>query len=353
MRNRSICFALVCAIWLSGFPGQSTAVTQAVQMAGALGAFLKLEVTAEIVHSFRCPQVVALCQAIAEKDLPSVRASIAAGADLNAVGRAGISPLMIAWFCYDEPIFDLLLASGANPNLPITDQRSIDEFFLHQSTVTTLAATSDRDDCFDKIMIHGGNPNTAVLHMAGPLSQSLHGISPNQLHRVERLLQHGADVNALNWQGLSPVLEAVSTAHRFDIASLLIDYGADIYHRDRTDRWRLVHYTLHAGNRGIPLSESQQQQRRELLLKLQQMGESLEYAEYELYWGTLNVYYWPPFPPLVAEAMGVPVPKRFLKIPVPEQASERYDFRRVQRIYQPGEVFSASDQGDPRHVPLP
>lgn len=63
---------------------------------------------------------------------------------------------------------------------------------------------------------------------------------------VERALADGADVNAKNKHGLTPVLSAAHMGHK-DIVRYLVSKGADIEAKDKRGRSAMTH-AAHKGN---------------------------------------------------------------------------------------------------------
>ncbi len=134
------------------------------------------------------------------------------GAEVNATNHYGLSALMQAVRNKQEKTVELLLKAGANPNLTTQDQpaailqgRPTVEIFRQ---LITAGATVDKRD------IAG---NTA-LHWA-----SAHGDEA----AVTFLLKAGADVNAVNNTGNTPLLEAINHPSRPEVVRLLLAHGAD------------------------------------------------------------------------------------------------------------------------------
>ncbi len=281
-------------------------------------------VSADAIDSFDDPAVVLLCRSILAKDFEACESLVRSGVDLNAVGLGGITPLMISYLCYEESVFELLLTSGANPNIPVTDQAPLRRYLLGGRTVSYFLATGDHTRLFEIALAHGANPNTTTMSGVPILHNMVGGGAPDSADRLKLVLRYGADVNVLNNRGATPVIAAVDTYPRFDLASILIDYGADIRLSPTRESWKLVHYVLNATNRGAPLTPEQERDRQVLLRKLAGMGENLEYAEYELYMATIDSGFLNLWPPQVAQALGLPVPERFLNIPVPDEIAVQY-----------------------------
>lgn len=68
------------------------------------------------------------------------------------------------------------------------------------------------------------------------------------MHTIKSLINNGADVNASDRDGITPLmLAAQSLKFPIDIACHLLNNGADIHARDNTERTAL-HYAARDGN---------------------------------------------------------------------------------------------------------
>lgn len=292
----------------------------------------------QALSSFRNPETNRLCRAIVDRDLDECQRAIRQGAGINDIGRGGTTPLTIAYFCYDESIFDLLLTSGGNPNFPVTDESALQRVFVLNKSVTMMTSyKTDMSDAFEKVMANGGSPLGPVVRR-GSLLHYLIFPSARFNSRIKLLLDHGADIEQPDQDGYSPLIASVAKARRFDIAMLLIEYGADYRARGPRDPWSFVHYVLHIGRLGEPLTPEQEAGRQQLLRKLQSLGISIEYAEYELYIGSLNHGINYILPPKVSQAMGLPVPARYLELEVPDYIFNNYDLTGIGGNYNPASV---------------
>lgn len=275
--------------------------------------------------SFPDADVRDLCTAIYDRDYIRCKSLVSNGVDVNSVGDGGLSPLMIAYLCYDDRIFSFLLESDANPNIPVTREFVFIPLTENYRTVTVLASTSPMPGCFELVMQHGGNAATPF----GPRKPLLSGLIASRsfqlAERIKLLLAHGVDIDQVDRDGLSAVYVAVAKAQQFEIAELLIQHGADYKTPGPNKYWRLVHYTLDAASTGDALTPDQEASRQQLLRKLDDLGESVEYAEYELFMSksSPNTSQRPP-PPFWMHAFGYTVPERFLDLPVPESVAKKY-----------------------------
>lgn len=198
----------------------------------------------EAADYFSDPAVVELCEAIERNDLAAMRVTIAAGADVNAVGRDGMTPLLWAFPEGKLDRFVLLLQNGADPNVRFKSDFGIgyQPFHPHPSnrgpladngchaglTVTHLACRSRLTPFFEAVFAHGGDPNlTDGKTGQAPLDLVLARDLTDQTKRVETLLERGADPGRFcDYNRTYPVLQAVRN-QLYVAAARLVRAGAD------------------------------------------------------------------------------------------------------------------------------
>lgn len=249
---------------------------------------------------FQDEKVIALCKAIEADDLATMREIIAAGVDVNAVGKCGMTPLL--WSFPDRKLerFRLLLEHGANPNVPLTGDVGLKDQAFHPyvtggssfldrgchegHTVTLLACRSPVIDYFRVVMEHGGDAKLADAKTGEvPLDIVLDRYIPDSRERVESLLQHGVDLNRFcPWKSAYPLVEAFQN-DKYDVAVLLLEAGADPKLVHPKNERRLIHAISRrlqpdASGRTRAISKDLQT----LIDKLAERGETLGQAEIEL-----------------------------------------------------------------------
>lgn len=159
-------------------------------------------------------EVRALAEAASKGQLQKVEALVEQGVDVNARGVRNATPLFFAMRSSNLEGFTKLLELGADPNVVFDDGGTV----MHW-------AVQHKNDAFLKAALkHGGNPNLKNDDMFKhtPLFEAL----GEQSDKLDILLSAGADVNAQNRFGSTPVMVAAGRG-RFDIVYKLLDHGAD------------------------------------------------------------------------------------------------------------------------------
>jgi len=194
---------------------------------------------------FEDDKVISLCRAIEADDLPRIEQLIKDGADVNALGKDGMTPLLWAFPERKFARFELLLKHGAEPNVMIKSNLGLKGQPFHPypsggqflddrgcaagHSVTHLAARSPQIEYLQAVLAHGGDAN-----LANPTTgqRPLHVVINRHYHfdvmqRVELLLAAKAEVNVFDDYTFNyPVTRAVNE-DLYDVALLLLRSGAD------------------------------------------------------------------------------------------------------------------------------
>jgi len=160
---------------------------------------------------FDGPQIIKLCHAIEKNDVDEMNRLIAEDADVNAVGKDGMTLLLWAFPDHKPERFECLLKHGADPNVLFKSDFGVkyrpfhpipggENFFedrgchLGQS-VTHLACRSPKISYMQLVFAHGGNANLIDKKTKEtPLSISICRGMPDMKKRTEILLGKGADL---------------------------------------------------------------------------------------------------------------------------------------------------------------
>lgn len=228
MRCRASCLLLILAAGVHGQDRRGTPLMQAV----AFGSFADVEslLTAGAdVNTRNSFDATALIWGAAdERKAPLL---ISKGGDVNARSRLGRTPLMIAAACDGgSGIVRLLLSKGADPKAK--DNGGI--------TPLWLAAAAGDTESVRLLLDAGADVNAAAGGGTTPLMQALTNCN---LAAVQLLLAHHANVNATNTSGgqvkFGPIQLANLTPLHFaapyctsGVVRTLLDAGADPNARD-------------------------------------------------------------------------------------------------------------------------
>lgn len=169
---------------------------------------------------FSQPAEIALVKAVCKDDHRTIDRLIKSGADVNATGDSGVTPLFVAVHCRSHESFDLLLKAGANANsilddctsLPWVASRIPDDYFISR-LVAAKAELSGSEQC----------PESSAL--LGAISLEFQGGYRNN---YDLLVSSGVDLNMR--YGPSPGYTAAEKAvglGKFSIALDLVQRGYD------------------------------------------------------------------------------------------------------------------------------
>ncbi|EMI46089.1 ankyrin repeat domain-containing protein, partial [Rhodopirellula sp. SWK7] len=176
---------------------------------------------------FNDSAVVELCNAIEANDIATMKRLIAEGVDVNAIGEGGVTPLLWAFVDNQPERFQLLLKHGADPNVKLTSDLGHPNAFRAGDTVMHLAARSQFPDHFLQVMKHGGDPTILGRHGDTVIHEIIKAGVPNPVPRIEAAVKGGADINAFNRSGYTPIQQSITRFSQLKLAAELMRLGAD------------------------------------------------------------------------------------------------------------------------------
>lgn len=155
---------------------------------------------------------------------------LAHGADPNAYDERGLTPLMQLALCERDagPAIDALVAAGADPERVVRTDHPV----RYGYTALHLACFGPEE--------YGDPANIARLVARGANAECRDGLGDTPLHhaaeaglveQARALLEAGADANALDRDGQSPLIRAAfsedATESAATLITVLLDYDAD------------------------------------------------------------------------------------------------------------------------------
>lgn len=204
--------------------------------------------------------------AVGGGDLQRAQQLLAQGANVNAIGKEGMTPLFWAIGKQNLEGFRFLLSHGANPNLIV---RWKDTKGREQSENTLrLAAMLENAAYLQAALDAGGNPNLIVnsIRQTPLYTAILHQRRAN----VVLLLQRGAGINHLDKAQKTPINHAISMNH-YSLALLLLKRGADPKIKNRWG-YSAIDTAKQFGNRGVVIGSADEAAYTEFVAELKRLG---------------------------------------------------------------------------------
>lgn len=158
-------------------------------------------------------RVAAVVAAVSSGDFAAAEQQLKAGADINAVGADGLTPLLwVMGTTLNVRRIEFLLNAGANPDY--RDPRS-------EISPMYLAAGGNRPDILELLLKHKGDPN-----LTGKRGQTLLMVAVMQFRdkNVDLLMRYGADISRTNERGDS-VADTAAGMGRFDLVVFFLERG--------------------------------------------------------------------------------------------------------------------------------
>ena len=155
---------------------------------------------------------ISIHQAAEDGHIESVKQHLAAGTDVNAKDKYGVTPLHRAALVGNKETVELLIAKGADVN--VKDKHG----------GTPLDSARFNAEIADLLRTHGGKSGAEdSIYVAAGVEN---------IEAVKQHLADGKDLNAKNKEGAT-LLHIAATNSRKEIAELLITEGADVNAKDK------------------------------------------------------------------------------------------------------------------------
>jgi ankyrin repeat protein len=204
--------------------------------------------------------------AVGKDDVSATNRLLAQGANVNAVGKQGMTPLIWAMSKQSHSAFVFLLTNGANPNaITRWNETARGE---QSASALQMAAILEDHGYLQVLLDHGGNPNQ-IASSSGQtpiFTAILHQRNAN----LELLLQKGAELDHPDQALKTPINYAVSV-NRFALALVLLRHGADPTIKNRWG-YSAIDTLRQFGNRGVEIGSVDDKAYPELLAELKKFG---------------------------------------------------------------------------------
>jgi ankyrin repeat protein len=171
-----------------------------------------------------------LMMAVLKQNKEIIGMLLRAGADTNAGDKVGTTALMMAVHSRDTEIVRLLLDKGADV--------AVKEPYYGRTALHVAAQVADAD-MMRMLLATSGNPDIRDSDDSTPLMIA----ASINIEVVKVLIEKGADVNARNKHGGTPLMMAIGSLQTM---RLLLEHGADVNAKDK-DNWTALERALLRG----------------------------------------------------------------------------------------------------------
>lgn len=171
------------------------------------GKYSRHKITWDPYYFYSDDKVARLCHAITNADVAAMKDLIRDGANVNAVGKEGMTPLFWAFHQDRDPRpFGILLRHKANPNIiaKIDNRRWKVNTVPTGDAVVHLVSRGLYNRHFKNVFFHNGNPNIRSEWLSGegetPLNL-LNSSAPDYSERMQALIKFGVNFNIRRKKG--------------------------------------------------------------------------------------------------------------------------------------------------------
>lgn len=156
-----------------------------------------------------------LREAIACGNLAQFKTLVAKGANVNARGRDGITPLVAAAESGNAEMVELLIAKGADINGTAKEG----------ATAVMAAAGAGRLQVLQILIDKGANVSA---EMENGTTALMFAANSGNVKETKLLVEKGADVNARRKDGATALVGAIAGGGHLDVIKVLVENGADV-----------------------------------------------------------------------------------------------------------------------------
>jgi uncharacterized protein len=168
---------------------------------------------------------IELIKLLDKNDFHKTDALLSGGVQVNVIGNEEMTSLAWAFGKQNLPAFRYLLDKGADPNFQTKKAAGNGDRY----SVMEFAALAENSEYLSSALEHGGDPNAPCSYV----SQTILYVSiiNRRKENVKILAKHGSDLNHIDKMGFTPMMHCV-TSSNYDLALILLSFGADPYIRD-------------------------------------------------------------------------------------------------------------------------
>ena len=166
-----------------------------------------------------------LVRAVENDKMEAVKLLISAGSDLNSRNAYGLTPVMIVVEKNNIETLQLLLENGSDVNARVINSSLFLDDWPEGATAIYSARLQGNIEMVDMLLEAGAE---SYLQINPDLNDNLFlNTESFNNEKVKILIDDGADVNAFNEKGMSPLMIAVEKDN-YELVKILIARGADI-----------------------------------------------------------------------------------------------------------------------------
>jgi len=155
-----------------------------------------------------------LVEAAAAGDVDTMDQLVSQGADVNAAGQQGMTPLFFALWARNKKGFTWLLEHGADPNV----------FVLEEDSVMEIASLHPDPEYLEIVLDHGGDPD--LVHPRLGRTPLFFAVDSRHKENLDLLIEAGADLDHQDRARCTPMMHAALLC-LFDSVNYLLEAGAD------------------------------------------------------------------------------------------------------------------------------
>ena len=201
-----------------------------------------------------------LLQSLTRADRDGIATAIKSGANVNEIGKRGITPIIYSVIMLNRPAVEGLLALNANPNIRQSDG--------HNALTAGYELSRAAPEIFTAL-INSGKCNLNVL-MPDDEPMIYYLAASRKLDFLALALKKGANHSLLT-RGQRPLVIAAALLEEYDAVELLLDAGASASATDAAGT-TLLEFVSDGASKEVRPKSMVEQSRLRLVRRLQALG---------------------------------------------------------------------------------